>query len=125
MTTNKEKKQFEKWAMNQLLNIQRILLLQDHYPIELEWKEGSDSECVFCYPYKSIKILYADYLLDEWRKKNYSKVIDVLVHEMCHVITDPFVQRAYARYTTKEDVMDERERLTDHIANIIRINKVL
>jgi len=116
----KNKKQFEKWALKELHKLSKILLLEDFYPIELEFnKDKRQSECSFSYPYKSITIYYSQEVFENWKKGDKVLVMNTLTHEMCHPITDPLISKAYDRWASRQEVEDERERLTDHIANII------
>lgn len=121
----KRNKQFEQWAMKKLKKIQKVLLLQDFHPLELEPSCTKASESEIHYPYKTITIRYSDDLLDDFKKKKYEKVIGVLVHEMCHPITDGLYSKAVSVFRTKDEVEDERERLTDAIANIVLKNVVI
>jgi hypothetical protein len=119
----KTKKEFEKWAMVYLKKIQKILLLDDFHPLSIEPSNKKNiSECKFNYPYKSINIGYSDGVFEDFQKGKIEDVLGVLVHEMCHSITDPLYSKAVSRYVGKDEIEDERERLTDHIANILLKN---
>lgn len=122
----KSNKKLEKWAILKLEKIQKVLLLNDYYPLNIE-PSGKEnvSECEYTYPYKSINIRYSDDVSKSFDKKEYSTVLDILTHEMCHVLTDPLYTKGIQRYLNKNEYEDERERLTDHIANIIRKNKLV
>lgn len=116
----KERKAFEKWSMPVLKKLQDVLLLNDFFPLEIEPSEKDDtSECLVAYPYRSITVRYSNNLLQDWKKKKMDLVLSVLIHEMCHPITDPLYCKAVSRYAGKEEIEDEREGLTDHLANII------
>ena len=110
---------FEKYAIEKLKKIQKILLLEDFYPLKIEPSKSRASESEFSYPYKSINIRYSQDLLDDFKKKDFVSVNAVLVHEMFHPVTDGLYSKATDRYVTKNEIEDERERLTDHLANII------
>jgi hypothetical protein len=99
--------------------MQKILLLEDFYPLKVEPSKTEACECKFTYPYKSITVRYSEDLLEYWKNKEFSKVDAILMHEMCHPITDPLYAKASSTYRTKDEVEDERERLTDHISNIV------
>ena len=77
------------------------------------------SDCKFNYPYQTIKVRYSKCIYEDWEKKDYRAAIEVLIHEMCHPLTDGLYAKATSRYCTKDEVEDEREKLTDHIANIL------
>lgn len=71
----------------------------------------------FNYPYLDITIIYSDKFLKDWGENK----VDAerrLIHEFCHTITDPFYHCAN-NYPSKERLHDERERMTDHIAQIV------
>lgn len=42
-----------------------------------------------------------------------------ILHELCHLLTDPFYAKATNRYATHTEINDERELLTDIMCNII------
>ena len=124
----KDHKAFQAWCLPYLTKLRKILLLHDFYPINFQHGvQNSDAhaDCHFHYPYKTITIGYSDALIKDWKAKKYSAVIGVLTHEMCHPITDPLYAKAASTWRTKGEVEDERERLTDHIANIILDNKLI
>lgn len=128
MKKTAQQKAFEKWSISVLENLARVLLLEDFHPIEISYKkldQEINAECDFIYPYKSICIYYGDNLLEDFSKKDYTKVKNSLAHEMCHPLTDPIYSKAITRYASRNEISDERERLTDHIANIVLRNKLL
>lgn len=117
-----DRKSFEKWALPLLKKIQKVTLLDHYEPLTLEYKKDIGdplATCDFHYPYQSITISYGDQLLSRFKEKKHKEVFGILVHEMCHPITDPLYAKAVTLWKSKQEVEDERERLTDHIANII------
>jgi hypothetical protein len=107
-------KLFEAWT-NKLLSRLSIVL-----PVIRGCKDSrADAECVVHYPYKTITVRYDDDLVQDWLGGNEQRVVGVLTHEMCHPLTDPLYCKAVERWTAQQEIEDERERLTDHIANII------
>lgn len=101
---------------------QKVLLLEDFTPLTIEYgckSPNAHAECVLQYPYKSITVRYGKDLLDDWCASKRDEVKAVLIHEMCHPITDPLYCKASERWVGRNEIEDERERLTDHIANII------
>ncbi len=119
----KKQKEFETWAKKKLAEIQKVLLLDHFAPLEFEMSDkmekNSIAEFNWTHPYQSIKIYYHKDLMDDFYKGKKESVFGVLVHEMCHALTDPLYDHAIRRYTTKEGINDEREKLTDHLANVI------
>jgi hypothetical protein len=130
MKRTKERKHFEQWALPQLKRIQKVLLLEHFEPLEIEFgerldKDGTYAESQFYYPYQSITIRYSDSMLQDFKKGLRRDIISCLTHEMCHPLTDPLYDKGVSRYVTNEEVRVERERLTDHIANIVLKNKLV
>ena len=121
----KDEKSFIKWATDILQKAQEVLLLNDFYPLILEKSDTSACECQYTYPYKTTTIRYSNDALDQWQKGNISYAKKILVHEMCHKVTDGLYSKAVSVFRTKDEVEDEREMLTDHIANIIMANGLI
>lgn len=123
----KKERQFEKWALGELEQISKVLLTDDFFPIKL--KKGCSANAYasidMAYPYKSITINWSDDLYKWWSEKKYTEVRQILVHEMCHPLTDPLYSKGVDRYMTKDALNEERERLTDHIANIVLKNNLI
>jgi hypothetical protein len=118
MAKNPDK--FDKWAYSVLEKYQKILKLEHFHPLQLEYKKSSaGAECQFNYPYSTITIRYGDPLKDYWKDGNIEMATKMLVHELCHMLTDPLYAKATSIYKSRNEVEDERERLTDTIANII------
>lgn len=114
-------KKFEKWAWTIIKKYQNILLLNDHI-VTLEYKKMKEEvvmEHEFMYPYKNTNIRYGEFALEWWKKKKYKQLTDVLIHELCHSVTDPLYSVGHDRFTTKDSLNEARERITDHIANVI------
>lgn len=79
--------------------------------------EHAYAECKVCYPYLNATIRYSNLLVMEL----FAKGIDIkpyIIHELCHLITDPLYCKAVSRYVSIGEINDERERLTDYICNI-------
>ena len=116
---------FEKWALPKLKQLQKILLLEDFHPLQIEPSETEATQSQFHYPYKTITIRYSKGLIEYFEEKNYEKCLNIICHEMCHPITDGLYCKAANTFRTRDEVEDERERLTDHIANIVTKNKLV
>jgi len=112
--------------MKRLLKLQEILLLNHFYPIKLEYTPNNKTtECRFHYPYQSITIKYSNEILEYWNNKEYDQVLFMLTHEMCHPLTDALYDTCFDRFIGKETLENEREKLTDHIANIVLRNGLI
>ena len=120
----KDKIRFEKYLMGIINKYSPILLLQRH---TFEIEKGTENlkatmECVCNYPYLNATIKYSDKAVKEWKEGK--DIIPYIVHEMCHLHTDPLYCKAINRYVSKDEILDERENLTDLICNIVIKNKI-
>lgn len=111
-------KQYKKW-IEKMFDKYKFILFIESYHLKVEkTKEKTYLASEFNYPYLDIKILYSDESLKDWQKNK----VDAerrIIHEFCHTITDQFYCLATERYTLKREVEEARERLTDHIAQIV------
>jgi len=113
-------KDFEKYCYKVIYKYSKILLLDKHlfrleYPTE---NKEAVMECVCNYPYLNVTLKYGDLALKEWKKKK-EDCIPFVVHEMCHVITDPLYCKSIRRFVSRDEIGDEREKLTDYISHIV------
>lgn len=69
------------------------------------------------YPYLEPTIKYSQAVFNDWKNGELKK--DRILHELLHIITDPLYCKALARYVGKEEIEDERERLTDKLTVIL------
>ena len=123
--SKKLQKEFEAWAMPRLLKIQKILLLEHFQPIDLKYDpKSSVASCHHSYPYNSIRIYYSNQELREF-KEDKKSLMGTLIHEMAHPLTDPLYHVGVNRYVTGQQIENEREKLTDHIANIVLKNGLI
>ena len=118
----KDRKEFEKWARGVVDKYRKVLLVQDHV-FSIEYVEGlrnsSMMEHTNMYPYKTCHLKYGDTAMRYWKNGEKEELRQVLIHELCHDITDPLYMAGAERHITCDTLANERERLTDHIANII------
>ncbi len=75
------------------------------------------------YPYLNCSIGYSETSFEDWKKGN--DVRPNFAHEIAHAIVAPLKNVAEKRYTTKSEISDHMERLTDHIAMIMEKNNLL
>ncbi len=113
-------KKFKQYVMGIIEKYTPILLLQK-YTFEIK-KGGLEDpkafmESLYNYPYLNATIKYSDECIKEWKDRK--NIIPYIVHEMCHLITDPLYTKATTRYASRSEIEDERENLTDLICNII------
>lgn len=112
-------KQFEEYAFKVIKKYAPILDLNNH-TFKLEYGCDSNSslmECLCVYPYIDAQFNYSDKVVDMW--KNKESVVHIILHEMCHLITDPLYNKAVYRYVGKHEIEDEREKLTDVISKLV------
>lgn len=115
----KKNKKFEEYALKIIKKYQKILLL-DGYMIDLTHgvtDKNAIAQCRHRYPYRDNDIMYSDGLVKMWEDGD--DIVPIIVHELCHIVTDPFYTKATKRYVTEEEILEERESLTEHISNII------
>jgi hypothetical protein len=123
----KDQKEFEAWALPILKKYQKILLLTDHaLTFKYDKAKTDENEAAmthdYAYPYKETRICYSDNSLEDFKKGERQELKKMLIHELCHSLTDPLYGAGFDRFITKNTLNNERERLTDHIANIITAN---
>jgi len=115
----KTHKDFESYIHKTINKYIQILFLQKHtFNIRQGTELGSSYyDFIYNYPYLNQTIGYSELAFKEWNEgKNQTSFI---LHEICHALTDPLYSKAVQRYVSKNEIEDERERLTDHICNII------
>lgn len=70
------------------------------------------------YPYLDPTIKYSEKAFKDWSKGKLEK--DRILHELIHILTDPLYNKALGRFVSKDEIEDEREKLTDTLSAIIR-----
>lgn len=95
-----------------------VLLLSNH-TIILEKDNGFYLACKYRYPYLDGIVIYSDSSLRDWQRESKKYHERKILHELCHLVSDPFYAKATTQYTSKGEIEDERERMTDHIAVIV------
>lgn len=104
------------------------ILLMGQYTIKPAYEKeemeinGAIMQCRYNYPYLNVTIEYGDKALKMFKDKE--DMIPYVLHELCHPITDPFYSKAVSRYVSTREILDERERLTDYICNIVIKNNL-
>jgi len=117
MKVSKEDR-FESWIRKQI----------DHYSphlglvlprVKIKHDESESYLAITCtYPYLDPELRYNEKARSDWQKGEMKN--DRILHELCHMLTDPLFCKATERYVTKYEVNDEREKLTDTLAAILR-----
>lgn len=96
------------------------ILLLDRFTFKLVYEKDlgeSIAEAKFNYPYLNFEFVYCDKMIDRMNKG--IEIKSTVVHELCHAITDPLYLVAIQRFSNHREITDIRERLTDHICNIV------
>lgn len=112
----KGEKEYQKW-IERMYDKYKSVLFIEKYSLKSEKKQEGYLASRFNYPYLDIVIEYSEESINDWKKDSKSAERRI-VHEFCHVITDPFYCVSVG-YSTKEQIENERERMVDHIAQII------
>ena len=113
----KKEQQYRKWIEHMFEKYKSILFIEKYH-----FKCEKDSETYylasrFNHPYLNITIFYSEKSMKDWAKDKKDAERN-LVHEFCHTITDPFYSTV-VNWPSKTSLEDQRERLTDHIAQIV------
>jgi len=122
-TKIKTEKQFITWIEQQIKFYSPYLGLQLHDVRVKRFSKQNDNPDDFLaidctYPYLDPNIRYSRKVFEEWAHGNVRK--DRILHELIHIITDPLFCKAITRYVSQNEIKDEREKLTDTFAAIIR-----
>ena len=112
----KEEREYKKWIGRLFKKYQSVLFL-DKYHLKIEKEKDGYLASKFNYPYLDITIEYSEDSLKDW-VKNKRDAERRMIHEFCHSITDPFYS-VVLDFPSKKALENERERLTDHIAQIV------
>jgi len=114
----KTKKDFINWIKDQIKFYSPILGI-DLHRIDVEEKQTTTYLEIGCtYPYLDSTIYFCNKSFEDFKSGKLTR--DRILHELCHIITDPLYCKCNQRYVSKDEVLDERERLTDALAVIIR-----
>lgn len=73
--------------------------------------------------YESAKITVYKHMLDKWNNKEYEDIENIILHELCHLVTEPMYEAALDRYTSAAEIEHSREWLTERINKIIWLHK--
>lgn len=114
-------KDYEKW-IRKMYDKYKAILFIEKYHLKVEKDKDTDRYLAseFNYPYLDAKILWSEKSLNDWKKEDKNKRNSErrIIHEFCHIITDPFYSVSI-NFPTRTALENERERMTDHIAQIV------
>lgn len=115
----KTEKQFELWIKKQIDYYVPMLMLQGQViSIEKATRDDIFMEITCTYPYLEPTIRWSDESFEKWKSGKLKS--DRILHELCHILTDPLYVKAIQRYVGLDEIKDERERLTDKLSIILR-----
>jgi hypothetical protein len=118
MQVKKEEKEFIEWIEKQIRYYKPILGL-NLQRIKAEKDSGTEYLSIgVTYPYLDPTVSFSEKALKDFTGGKIPK--DRILHELCHAITDPLYCKSVSRYVSKNEIEDERERLTDKLTVIIR-----
>ena len=111
------KKEFKVWIEKQVkyykpyldINLQNIVVKNDN---KVDYLQIS---CT--YPYLEPCLKFSDEAVESWKDGDLPK--ERILHELIHILTDPLYYKAIGRYVGKDEIENERERLTDKITVIL------
>lgn len=112
----KQEKEYIKW-IHKMYEKYKAVLFIEKYHLKTKKIENGYLASEFNYPYLDIEIQYTQEAINTWLKdkKDHERR---MIHEFCHTITDPFYNVAI-ECSTRQQIEHERERLTDHVAQIV------
>ena len=116
----KTKKQFVKYLEGLVKKYRKILRL-DLSDITIE--EDPKIEYISIgvnYPYKNSIIYFNDKSFGDYKTGKVKDFTSYIIHELCHIYTEPLYIKALHRFTGREEMENERERLTESICQLIR-----
>ena len=68
-------------------------------------------------PYMDFSFYYSDNAIKNFKNGKFEKY--TILHELCHILTDPLYAKAIDRYVGKNEIEHERENLTEKMALIL------
>ena len=113
----KKELQYQKWVRKMYDKYAPILFIEKYHLKVTRTTEFKYLASKFNYPYLDLEILYTDDPIKDWEKDK-KDAERRIIHEFCHAITDPFYN-TIIQWPTKTAIEDARERLNDHIAQIV------
>lgn len=114
----KTHKDFIAWIKKAISVYAPVLGVQDQI-IKVQYEDDTEFMNITCtYPYLDPIIGFSEKAFEAWKKGEVPE--DRVLHELCHMITDPLYCKAMSRFSGKQEIEDERERLTDTLCMIIR-----
>ena len=73
--------------------------------------------CHINHPYLNVCINYSNKVVEEYKEGK--DISEHILHELCHIITEPMYLLCFERFISQNEIEDTRERCTDHISTIV------
>jgi hypothetical protein len=70
--------------------------------------------------YKTANIWFYPYALELYKNKSFEDLKQAITHEIAHILTNPLIDSANERFSTKREVENSGEALTESIAQMAR-----
>ena len=112
----KTEKDFVKWISSAIVFYKPYLDI-NLQNIEIEKSETYYLSITCSYPYLQPTITYSSKSFSDFKEGKLKR--NAILHELCHMITDPLYSKSIQRFVSKDEIEDERELLTDKIAVIL------
>jgi hypothetical protein len=118
-SNKKTEKDYVAFIQQCITKYQGPLLLTTHTIVIRKNTEHYYLACKYRYPYNDGIVIYSDASFRDWLDEPVSYHERKILHELCHLITDPLYSKATTQFVSKTEVEDEREKLTDHLAVMV------
>lgn len=120
---------YKKYIRNVLFDL-RTLVFAGEYNMDVnyvDWIQDSPKAAASIHVsevYLQFTVTCSDTILSHWKKEEYSELGFVLLHECCHILTEPLYNVAIDGVTnmSKNFLEDIRERQTQRITNAIYLH---
>jgi hypothetical protein len=119
MSKPKTEKDYVSFIRRCIEKYQGPLLLSAYTIVIRKNKEDYYLACQHRYPYNDGIVIYSDRSYRDWLEEPASYHERKILHELCHLITDPLYTKATTQFTSRGEIEDEREKLTDHVAVMV------
>jgi len=124
--TNKEQTQFREHIEGQFRGTLKYLLI-DHTKLSFNYAKKMPRNCnsgmVFSIEhstrYHRTHITVYPPAFELWKNKRYGDLDEGIVHELCHIHTTAIMDAALKRFTTRDEIEEKIEDLTETIAQYV------
>lgn len=124
----KAQRSYKGWVRSVVCNLREYFFL-DQWQIELVWEKTQEKEGLVAsistdHTYYKATIFIAPLLQTMYKRGDINRCVETLVHEFCHILTDPLYDLAIPVVThhTHPHLETTREQWTQHIAVVILRN---